>query len=133
VALFGCARVSTGDQKLALQHDTLNAAGCERIFDDHASEAKTDRPGLPWRWSICALATRWSWGKLDRLEQIVQQRCRTSVITDLSSGHDEDKRAAVRIGNSMKLGVHTAFGATNQAPEIYSLTGRLDALRCAFR
>jgi len=45
VALIGHARVSTDDQKLALQH-ALNAAGYERIFDDHASGAKTDRPGL---------------------------------------------------------------------------------------
>jgi DNA invertase Pin-like site-specific DNA recombinase len=46
VALIGYVLFSTGNQKLTLQRDALNAAGCERIFDDHAFGAKTDRSGL---------------------------------------------------------------------------------------
>lgn len=38
--------MSTDDQRLDLQRDALAAAGCNRTFEDRASGARTDRPGL---------------------------------------------------------------------------------------
>src|SRR5437763_9599989 len=43
---IGYARISTGEQTLALQEDALKTAGCEKLCTDTASGAKTVRPGL---------------------------------------------------------------------------------------
>jgi DNA invertase Pin-like site-specific DNA recombinase len=44
--LIGYARISTHDQTLHLQKDALEKAGCNKIFTDTASGAKTERIGL---------------------------------------------------------------------------------------
>ena len=46
MALVGYARVSTAEHNLGLQRDALAKAGCEEVFEDHASGAKSERPGL---------------------------------------------------------------------------------------
>jgi DNA invertase Pin-like site-specific DNA recombinase len=44
--LIGYARVSTEDQSLDLQLDTLRQAGCERVFTDKVSATRNDHRGL---------------------------------------------------------------------------------------
>jgi DNA invertase Pin-like site-specific DNA recombinase len=44
--LLGYARVSTLEQNADLQADALTAAGCWRVFTDHVSGAKAERPEL---------------------------------------------------------------------------------------
>ena len=65
--LIGYARVSTDDQNLNLQKDALLEAGCERIFEDHLSGAKSERPGLPEALEYARTGDTLAVWRLDRL------------------------------------------------------------------
>ncbi|MBV8589069.1 MAG: recombinase family protein, partial [Acetobacteraceae bacterium] len=67
MALVGYARVSTAEQSLALQRDALKSAGCEVMFEDHASGAKAERRGLAEALSYLRRGDTLVTWKLDRL------------------------------------------------------------------
>ena len=59
--LIGYARVRTVEQDLQLQLDVLDKDGCDQVFADKASGARTKRPGLD---TCVAMLVVW---RLDRL------------------------------------------------------------------
>ena len=79
--LIGYARVSTKDQDRALQLDALKAAGCEKIFEETASGAKTDRPELAAALGFMRESDTLVVWKLDRLARSMRQLIET--IEDL--------------------------------------------------
>jgi DNA invertase Pin-like site-specific DNA recombinase len=77
--LIGYARVSTHEQTLNLQRDTLATAGCTKIFTDTASGAKTERIGLEQALSYVRKGDTLVVWRLDRLG-----RSLTHLITTMA-------------------------------------------------
>jgi DNA invertase Pin-like site-specific DNA recombinase len=65
--IIGYARVSTDGQTLDAQHSSLTAAGCERVFSEKRSGAKTDRAALAKAISTLTAGDTLIVTKLDRL------------------------------------------------------------------
>ena len=70
--IIGYARVSTQDQNLELQQDALTKAGCEKIFEDHASGARMERAGLSDALSHLREGDTLAIWKLDRLGRTIR-------------------------------------------------------------
>ena len=67
MALVGYVRVSTADQNMTLQRDALIAAGCNPLFEDQASGARAQRPGLAQALAYVRRGDTLVTWKLDRL------------------------------------------------------------------
>ena len=70
--LIGYARVSTDDQNLDLQKQALVEAGCEHIFEDYQSGAKSSRPGLSAALAYARTGDTLVIWRLDRLSRSLQ-------------------------------------------------------------
>jgi DNA invertase Pin-like site-specific DNA recombinase len=70
--LIGYARVSTDEQKLDLQLEALEKAGCGRVFTDQLSGAAVERPGLEAALSHLREGDTLAVWKLDRLGRTVK-------------------------------------------------------------
>ncbi len=70
--LIGYARVSTDDQNLALQTQTLTEIGCAKIYEDKISGTKTNRPGLQLALEVLRHGDTLVVWKLDRLGRTVK-------------------------------------------------------------
>lgn len=80
--LIGYARVSTRDQKPHLQRDALQAAGCERIFEETASGAKRERPELQAALAFMRAGDSLVVWKLDRLARSTRQLLETVELLE---------------------------------------------------
>jgi DNA invertase Pin-like site-specific DNA recombinase len=78
---IGYARVSTASQDNALQRDALAKAGCEKLFEDTASGAKAERPGLTEAIRYAREGDTLTVWKLDRLGRSVTHLI--SIVAEL--------------------------------------------------
>jgi DNA invertase Pin-like site-specific DNA recombinase len=110
--LIGYARVSTGDQNHDLQMDALRTAGCERIWTETASGARTDRPQLAALLDVARAGDTLVIWRLDRLGRSLQHLIK--VAEDL-----KQREIALR---SLTEGIDTT---TTAGRFVYSLLGAL--------
>src|SRR5258708_14665283 len=99
--LIGYARVSTLEQDIALQVDALKKSDCDNIFDDTASGATTQRPGLTEALSYVRKGDTLVVWRLDRLGRSLRHLIH--VIPDL-------EKRGIGVRSLQQPIVHTTSG-----------------------
>lgn len=109
--LIGYARISTDDQNLDLQLDALKQAGCEKIYSDRISGAKTLRPGLELALEVARTSDVLVVWRLDRLGRSLKDLIEKMEILDKRGiGLSSLQESITTTNNSGKLIFHL-FGA----------------------
>src|SRR3712207_9511789 len=80
--LIGYARISTYDQTLSPQRDTLEKVGCEKIFTDTVSGTKAERKGLEEAFSHLRKGDTLVVWRLDRLGRSLRHLIDTITTLD---------------------------------------------------
>ncbi len=102
MAIIGYARVSTQDQDLSLQLDALKAAGCTKIFSEHASGGERGRPQLMAAMEYMRPGDTLVVWKLDRLARSLKQLLDT--LTDLDSMDIQFRSLTEKIDTTSAMG-----------------------------
>lgn len=102
--IVGYARVSTLEQDTALQLDSLDSVGCERVYQESCSGASKDRPELARCLEVLRAGDTLVVWRLDRLGRSLKEL--VSIISDLEEN-----------------GIH--FRSINEAIDTSSAGGKL--------
>ncbi|NKC15025.1 MAG: hypothetical protein GKR94_23400 [Gammaproteobacteria bacterium] len=70
--LIGYGRVNRDDQDLSLQRDALAAAGCDKVYEDQMSRAKSERPGLARALEVLRAGDTFVVWRLDRASRSIR-------------------------------------------------------------
>ena len=100
--LVGYARVSTKDQNLDLQTNSLKENGCERLFEEKVSSTKKDRTELNRALDIMREGDTLVVWKLDRLGRSVKQL--VAFVEDLHNNGMQFKSISDGIDTSTTAG-----------------------------
>ncbi len=110
----GYARISTGGQNLEGQLDALQAAGCERIFEERASGSRSDRPILSQALEFVRAGDVLVTYRLDRIARSLPHLI--TVMDDLNQRGVEFRSLTENLDTSSPGGrlIFHVFGAVSQ-------------------